>query len=124
MRALKVLVVVMGVLIIVGTATLIAVIAHRMAAPAAGPGAHGTTASADTAVPSAAPPAVPSATPPAAAPVAPFARLLDEPDGTRISGMTAAGDRLAVALQGGGPDRIVLIDPRDGHVAGRLRIGH
>lgn len=115
MRALKVLVVVMGVLIIVGTATLIAVIAHRMAAPAAGPGAHGTTASADTAVPSAAPPA--------AAPVAPFARLLDEPDGTRISGMTAAGDRLAVALQGGGPDRIVLIDPRDGRVAGRLRIG-
>ena len=116
MRALKVLVVVMGVLIIGGTATLIAVIAHRMAAPGAalvgtrvaGPVAPGAAVSGDT----------------GASTVAPFARRLDEPDGTRITGMTAAADRLAVALQGGGgPDRIVLIDPRDGRVTGRLRIG-
>lgn len=120
MRALKVLVVVMGVLIIGGTATLIAVIAHRMAAPGAAPGAPpvGTR----VAVPGAPVGAVSGDI--AAGTVAPFARRLDEPEGTRITGMTAAADRLAVALQGGGgPDRIVLIDPRDGRVTGRLRIG-
>ena len=30
------------------------------------------------------------------------------------------GDRLAVQLQGGGADRVVLVDPRTGAVAGRI----
>jgi hypothetical protein len=48
------------------------------------------------------------------------ALLLDEPAGTQIAGIAAVGDRLAVALRGGGPDRVVLIDPRSGAVTGRI----
>ncbi len=48
------------------------------------------------------------------------ALVLDEPTGTRMVSAGAAGDRLAVLLQGGGPDRVVLVDPRTGLVAGRV----
>ncbi len=51
------------------------------------------------------------------------ALVLNEPSGTRIVGVAAAGDRLAALLQGGGTDRIVLIDPRTGSVAGRVELG-
>ena len=49
-----------------------------------------------------------------------IAVVLDEPPGTRIAGIASAGDRLAVQLQGGGPDRVVLVDPRTGVLAGRI----
>jgi len=54
-----------------------------------------------------------------------IAVLLDEPAGTRIAGIASVGDRLAVRLEGGGADRVVLLDARTGVVAGRigLRIG-
>jgi hypothetical protein len=48
---------------------------------------------------------------------------LDEPAGAHIAGIAGAGDRLAVALQGGGTDRIVLIDPDSGTVTGRITLG-
>jgi len=48
---------------------------------------------------------------------------LDEPAGTRIGGIAGAGDRVAVELQGGGTDRIVLIDPDTGAVTGRITLG-
>jgi hypothetical protein len=51
---------------------------------------------------------------------APMALQLGEPDGTRIVGIAAVGDRLAVQLQGGGPDRVVLVDPRNGAVVGHI----
>ena len=54
------------------------------------------------------------------APVAATAMLFDEPAGTRIAGIASVGDRLAVQLQGGGPDRVVLIDGRTGAVVGRI----
>lgn len=91
MKALKVLVVLMGVLILAGTAVLIAVIARRALSPTT-PG--------------------------------PVALTLDEPAGTRIVGLAAMQDRLAVQLQGGGPDRVLLVDPRSGTVAGRITLGH
>ncbi len=47
---------------------------------------------------------------------------LDEPAGTRIVGIAAVRDRLAVQLQGGGADRVVLIDPATGAVAGRVSL--
>ncbi len=53
-------------------------------------------------------------------PAPPIALLLDEPEGTRIAAIASAGDRLAMQLQGGGPDRVVLIDPRTGRVVGRI----
>jgi len=53
---------------------------------------------------------------------APFAASLDEPAGTRIVGVAAAQDRIAVTLQGGGPDRIVLLDPRTGARTGTVAL--
>ena len=98
MRALKVAVIVMGVLIVMGTIGLIVGVARRASAPA----------------------------PVAAATVAPLpasmAAVLDEPAGTRIAGIVAVRDRLAVELQGGGVDRVVLIDPATGAVAGRISL--
>jgi hypothetical protein len=94
MRALKVAVIVMGVLIVGGTGTLIAVVAHRISAPARVGGA------------------LPAS----------IAAVLDEPAGTRIAGIAAVRDRLAVQLQGGGVDRVVLIDPATGAVAGRISL--
>ena len=50
----------------------------------------------------------------------PGALLLDELPGARIVGIAQAGDRLAIQLQGGGADRVVLLDPRTGAVTGRI----
>ena len=50
----------------------------------------------------------------------PLAMVLDEPAGTRIVSVAAVGDRLAVLLQGGGSDRVVLVDPRTGAASGHL----
>ena len=99
MRALKVVTIVMGVMIVAGTGVLIAVIAHRVASPA-----PNVTVAAGT----------------AASGGPPFALALDEPAGTHIAGIVAVGDHLAVQLQGGGADRVVLVDPRSGAVAGRI----
>lgn len=54
---------------------------------------------------------------PAAGPTA-----LDEPIGTRIVGASAAQDRVAVQLQGGGPDRVVVVDTRTGRVLARVAL--
>jgi hypothetical protein len=94
MRALKIAVIAMGVLIVGGTTALLVVIVHRMSAPA----------------------------PLVAAMPASVAAMLDEPAGTRIAGIAAVRDRLAVQLQGGGADRVVLIDPATGAVAGRISL--
>ncbi len=48
--------------------------------------------------------------------------LLDEPAGTRIAGAALGPDRLAVQLQGGGPDRVVLVDTKAGRVLGRVSL--
>jgi hypothetical protein len=92
MRVLKIAVVVMGVLIVFGTVGLVIGVLRRGASPPAG----GL-------------PAVVQA-------------VLQEPEGTRIAGIAALQDRLAVQLQGGGVDRVVLIDPRTGAVAGRISL--
>jgi len=48
--------------------------------------------------------------------------VLDEPAGTRIGGIAAVSNRLAVLLQGAGPDRIVLVDPSTGKEAGTIAL--
>jgi hypothetical protein len=48
--------------------------------------------------------------------------VLDEPAGTHIAAVSAFGDRLAVVLQGGGPDRVVVVDPATGHSMGVIRL--
>ena len=47
---------------------------------------------------------------------------LGEPAGTRVAALVPAGDRLAVLLQGGGADRIVLVDPQDGSRLGTVSV--
>jgi ABC-type Na+ efflux pump permease subunit len=91
MRALLALTVVMGVLIVLGTATIAITIVHRMGA----------------------------ATPRTLA-----GGVLDEPAGTHIVSAAAYGDRLALVLQGGGPDRVVIIDPTTGQSLGRVTLAH
>lgn len=54
-------------------------------------------------------------------PQAPFQVVLDEPAGTRIAGTAAWGDRLGVTLQGGGPDRIVILNG-EGRQIGYMRL--
>jgi hypothetical protein len=104
MRALKTVTIVMGVLIVLGTVTLLVLLARRSAAPSAAP------AGVPVAV------AVPAG--------GAFSATLAEPEGTRIVGVSQGGDRLAVSLQGGGPDRVVLVDPHSGAVVGRVGLAH
>ena len=51
-----------------------------------------------------------------------IAAILDEPPGTRITGIAAVADRVAVQLSGGGADRVVLIDPKTGQITGRVAL--
>jgi uncharacterized membrane protein len=99
MRALKIAVIVMGVLIVLGTIGLVIGIARRASAPA-----------------------MPPSMPPLAALPASVSALLDEPEGTHIVAIAALRDRLAIQLQGGGADRVVLIDPLTGTIAGRIAL--
>ena len=48
--------------------------------------------------------------------------LLDEPAGTRIVAANGAVERLVVQLSGGGADRVVVIDLRDGQTLGRVAL--
>lgn len=53
-------------------------------------------------------------------PHAPLNVTLDEPAGTRIAGIAGTQDRIALELQGGGPDRVVLLDPHTGAAVGTI----
>ena len=94
MRALKALVIGMGVLIVAGTVALVAVVVQRAGGVAGGGGS---------------------------------ARLdlpLNQPEGSRIAGIAAAeGGTLGVWVARPDGDRVVLVDPRRGRVAGEIRLG-
>lgn len=94
MRALKIATIVMGVLIVIGTVGLVVGVARRSSTPA----------------------------PTAANLPASFSVVLDEPVGTHIAGVVAVRDKLAVQLQGGGLDRVMLVDPTTGVAAGRVSL--
>jgi hypothetical protein len=96
MRALQVAVILMGVLILGATAALIGIVVHRASVSGRAPA---------------------SAT---ASPAGPL--TLDEPAGTRIAAVSAAGDRIIVQLAGGGPDRVVVIGLGRGAVIARLSL--
>ena len=87
MRALKVAVIAMGVLIVGATAALVVLVVQRVS----GPGAQA-------------------------------ASVLDEPVGTRIASVAASGDGVVLQLQGGGVDRVVVLDPRSGRVLSRVAL--
>ena len=50
------------------------------------------------------------------------AMTLAEPPGTHMQAIASAGDHLAVLLTGGGPDRIVLLDPRTGAATAHINL--
>jgi hypothetical protein len=56
-----------------------------------------------------------------AAPAA-FDVVLDQPPGSRIAGIAAWADHLAVSLSGGGADRVVVLDARTGRPVGQVRL--
>ena len=86
MQALKVLVVVMGVMIVAGVVTLGVVMTRRLSAVPASLGNM----------------------------------TLDEPAGTRIAGAVPGGDVIVLRLEGGGPDRVAVVETRTGRVVGRI----
>jgi hypothetical protein len=49
--------------------------------------------------------------------------MLRQPPGSHIVTITTVGGRLGVLLNGGGPDRILFVDPDTGRVAGQLMLG-
>ena len=48
--------------------------------------------------------------------------VLDEPPGTRIASAAASNDWMVLQLQGGGVDRVVVLDPRSGRVLSRVAL--
>ena len=52
----------------------------------------------------------------------PPSAVLDEPAGTQIVGVTALGERLAITLHGGGPDRVMILDAGAGRTLGEVRL--
>src|SRR5580704_14072170 len=92
MRALKIVTVLMGVLIVLGTTVVVVTVMRRTM--------FGPARMAEKA----------------------FAAELDEPSGTVIVGIASVHDRLAVQLRGGGVDRLLLIDPVSGAVVGRIAL--
>ncbi len=92
MRVLKAAVIVMGVLIVAGVATIIVTIVQRTTGGVSVPGSVMQQ------------------------------ELVDEPDGTHIAGVSMGTDKVAVQLQGGGPDRLLVLDARTGRVVLRAAL--
>ena len=122
MRALKGLVIGMGALIVVGLTIVVVTIAMRLTGPeAADP--EGTGNVADTADAG-------DTTPPAAASAQgarPFGELqLGMADSCRIADAVASGGMLVVRVDGPAKDgcgELVVVDPGQGRVLGRIRPG-
>jgi len=92
MRGLKIATVVMGVMILAGTGIMLTLMIKR------------------------------SSSVPVVSIPADLVSVLEEPSGSRIVGISVVQDRLAVLLQGGGADRVVLVDPRTGKAVGRISL--
>jgi hypothetical protein len=50
--------------------------------------------------------------------------ILDEPAGTKIVGVAGMQDRLALQLQGGGPERVTVVDVKSGKTVARIGLAH
>ena len=92
MRGLKIATVVMGVMILAGTGIMLTLMIKR------------------------------SSSVPVVSIPTDLVSVLEEPSGSRIVGISVVQDRLALLLQGGGADRVVLVDPRTGKAMGRISL--
>ncbi len=100
MKALKALVIFMSLLLAGGLALLGYGVATKLHKPAGGPPR-------------------PVASPTAPQPAGTFGTVaVPLPAGMRVAGMTAAGDRVVLHLTGNGDDRLLVLDPATGAVAG------
>jgi hypothetical protein len=103
-KPLLVAVIAMGVLIVVATTVvvvkLVKDVVARPAAPASAPASATATAS-----------------------VTLTTTMLRQPPGSHIVTIAAVGGRLSVLVTGGGPDRILFVDPDTGKLAGQLMLG-
>ena len=101
-RALLALVIGLGILIVAGVLLVVVTLIHRALAPHRDLVASIARAPAGT------------------------EQVLDQPTGTRIVSIASAegGDWLALLVSGGGlPDRVLLVDPRDGgRLVGAVRL--
>lgn len=104
MKALKTLVVAMGILILAGIAVVGVTLYNRAARPG---GLAGDRAAAQTTRPA----------------EHPTAASLGLPAGSRIRGLAGAGNRVVVHVElPGGEEQLLLLDPATGQVAGRLGV--
>ncbi len=107
MNALKVIVIVMGLLIMVGAGVVVVTIINRIG------GSPEETAAAPAAAPAA----------PAVIPRSFTSRDLDLPAGTRIVATTADDGRLYIHVRlAGGAERVLVIDPGTGATLGTLSV--
>lgn len=109
-RALLAAVIGMGVLLAVGSLVLVGVLVHRISHPR------------DSSTPD--PAQVAAATGTQAVLPQDLGRLvLDEPAGTHVTSLARQGDTmLAVALTGGGADRVIIWDLAHNRIIGRLQV--
>ena len=107
MRALKALVIVLGIAVLLGFFGLVGAIVYKLGKPIEAPVAAAP-----------APPAVPGAA---------WAQAsLDQPAGTRIQSVTASGALIVIHLYTetpGNDERLVVFDPAAGRVVGTVALG-
>jgi hypothetical protein len=102
-RPLLIAVIVMGVLVVLGTSVVIVKVVKDII----GGSSHATADSAGVS-----PDTIMLTT-----------NMLSQPLGSHIVTITGLGERLGVLINGGGPDRILFVDPATGHVTGQLMLG-
>ncbi len=138
MRALKALVIVMGILIVVGVAVIGVTVFNRMSKPAAPPPVAAATPTPPAAVPApvagnpVAPPAAPGGSAlnvPIGASLPPqFDRkfgdvALDLPAGARVADFSASGDRLVLrVVMADQEQRLMVVDLLSGNLLGTIRL--
>ncbi|EKV31378.1 hypothetical protein C882_3751 [Caenispirillum salinarum AK4] len=127
MKALKALVVVMGILIVAGVGLVIYGVLTQF-----GPDVEeGETIAGPATAPGVAPPldtpapAAPGGGVVGAVPAEPIGDImLDEPAATEITGATVGENRILLRLSGGGrPDRVVILRATDGERLGSITLG-
>lgn len=128
MKALKALVVVMGILIVAGVGLVIYGVMTQFGKDAD----EGTPVAAEPSPSPAVAPPMEAQAPTAGArsvvgvmPAEPFGDIvLDEPAATEITGATAGDGRILLRLTGGGrPDRVVVLRATDGERLGSVTLG-
>lgn len=111
LRGLKTLVIVLGILVVLGTALVIGVVVKRMMVSTGGPAEQtvGQAASRPSGF--------------EAPGEKPFATKLPGATGSHIAGITGAGGMVAIWVADDAGGRVIFVNPRDGRIAGSATLG-